>query len=138
MSHHHSPIILFDGICNLCNSSVQFIIKRDAKAIFKFAPLQSLAALDLLEKYQLDKTPLDSIIYLKEEVLYSKSTAALLICKHLNGLWPLLYAFIIIPRPLRDRIYQWIAKNRYRWFGKRKECMIPDDGILKRFLDEPL
>jgi len=135
MIEKHPYIILFDGYCNLCNSSVQFIIKRDPKPLFKFANLESLAAQELQKKFGLDIAQMDSIIYFKEEDIYFRSTAVLLICKELKGLWPLFYGFIIIPRPLRDGIYKWIAKNRYQWFGKKEECMVPDENINSRFLN---
>lgn len=127
-------IILFDGFCNLCNSSVQFIIKRDRKAIFSFAPLQGDQANTLLKNQNLDHSKMDSIIYIQNGMVFTKSTAALKISKKLNALWPLLYAFIIIPKPLRDAIYDWIARNRYQWFGKREECTLPKDHWKSRFL----
>lgn len=126
MMQSQSHIILFDGICNLCNSSVQFILKRDAQSIFSFAPLQSDPAKSLLEDRNIDASKMDSIVYVQGGNVFTKSTAALKICKKLNGLWPLLYIFIIIPRPLRDAVYDWIAKNRYQWFGKKDSCSMPD------------
>ncbi|MDQ0256498.1 putative DCC family thiol-disulfide oxidoreductase YuxK [Evansella vedderi] len=126
-------IILFDGICNFCNSSVQFIIKRDPKGIFKFASLQSDVGKKLLKEQGIPND-LDSFIYIEGDRYYFKSTAALRVCKKLSGPWNLLYPLIIVPRPIRNFVYDIIAKNRYRWFGKQKECMLPSEGIKKRFL----
>ena len=135
MMPKHTHIILFDGICNLCNSSVLFIIKRDPKALFSFATLQNKTAQDLLDKHQLNHRDMDSLVYIKEGRPYHQSTAALHICKQLKGLWPLLYGFILIPKGLRDPIYRWIARNRYIWFGKKEECMLPDEQMKSRFIN---
>lgn len=111
---------------------MQFIIKRDHKAQFKFAPLQSEPARKLL---QLSKNKhSESVLYLKNDVLYERSTAALYIAKKLDGLWPLLFVFIIVPPFIRDAVYDWIAKNRYHWFGKKENCMVPEAGVKDRFL----
>jgi len=125
-------IIFFDGICNLCNSSVQFIIKRDKEARFKFITLQSEKARKLLKPFE--DLQEDSVLYLKNGKLYKRSSAALQICRKLDGLWPVLSVLIIIPRCIRDTVYDWIAKNRYRWFGKRAVCMVPEEGMKDRFL----
>jgi predicted DCC family thiol-disulfide oxidoreductase YuxK len=106
-------------VCNLCSGSVQFIIERDPKAKFRFASLQSLFGQEQLEKYKLDKNHLHSIILLKDEKFYQRSNAALEIAKELSGLWPVMYIFKILPLFIRDGIYNWIARNRYRWFGNR-------------------
>jgi len=128
-------IILFDGVCNLCNNSVQFIIKRDLKKRFLFTSLQSDAARDILLQFQLENSELDSIIFIENGKIYQKSDAILKIVKHLNGIWKISYAFIIIPKIIRDYVYTTIAKNRYRWFGKREVCMIPTKELQMRFLD---
>ncbi|MCT2536897.1 thiol-disulfide oxidoreductase DCC family protein [Aquibacillus koreensis] len=128
-----NKIILFDGECNFCDRSVQFIIKRDRTATFKFASLQSDIGEKLREKYQIPKH-LDSIILIDESNWYSKSTAALKICKNLNGLWKVLYPLLIVPKPLRDIFYNVIARNRYKWFGKKESCELPSPDIRKRFL----
>ena len=131
----NKTIILFDGVCNLCNSSVQFIIKRDKKKQFLFTSLQSDAARDILLQFQLKNSEMHSILLIENEKIYQKSDAILKIVKHLNGIWKMSYGFIIIPKFIRDYIYMIIAKNRYRWFGKREVCMIPTKELQMRFLD---
>ncbi|REE81657.1 putative DCC family thiol-disulfide oxidoreductase YuxK [Lutibacter oceani] len=131
----NESIILFDGVCNLCNASVNFIIKHDKKAHFKFASLQSDAAKEILLQYNSKKIKLDSIILIEEEAIYEKSTAALKISRKLTGGFKLLYIFIIIPKFIRDWVYNYIAKNRYKWFGKKESCMIPSLEMKDRFLD---
>ena len=128
------PVVFFDGICNLCNNAVQFIIKNDRKGQFRFASLQSDPGQKLLQKHQLPQDHFDSFLLLEAGQLFSESTAALRVCRHLDGGWQLFYGFIVIPRFLRDIVYRFIAKNRYRWFGKRDSCMLPDSKILSRFL----
>jgi len=128
-------LVLFDGVCNLCNSSIQFIIKHDRAAKFKFAPLQSPLAAQHLADLKVGNTPISSIIYIENDEVYQKSTAALKIAKHLDGAWPLLYAFMIVPKFIRDRVYDLIAKNRYKWFGKTEACWIPTPELKARFLD---
>ena len=134
-SEAQNPVLLFDGVCNLCNSSVQFIINRDDQQIFRFAPLQSDTAKNLLSKYDLEKQDLASIILVENTTYYVKSTAALRIARRLSALWPLLYVFIIIPVSIRDYFYDIVARNRYVWFGKKEECMIPNKENEKRFLN---
>jgi predicted DCC family thiol-disulfide oxidoreductase YuxK len=129
-----SGIVLFDGVCNFCNSSVNFIIERDAENYFKFAPLQSESGIELLEKYNIDKAETDSVILIENKKAYMHSTAALKIAKHLDGAWSWLYAFIIVPKFLRDFAYKTFAKNRYRFFGKTEACMMPTPEIRERFL----
>ena len=116
-------IVLFDGECNVCDASVQFIIKRDTKAAFQFASLQSEVGQALIEKFAIPAT-VDSIILIEGEHYYMKSTAALNIARRLDGLWKLSYAAIVVPKPLRDRVYSYIAKNRYKWFGRKEVCML--------------
>jgi predicted DCC family thiol-disulfide oxidoreductase YuxK len=128
------PVILFDGVCNLCNGSVLFIIKRDPKARFYFAALQSDVGNSQLKKFGLPAAALNSVLLVKEGKLYQKSNAALEIAKHLRGLWPALYILKIVPSFLRDGVYTWIARNRYRWFGKKEACMIPTPELKSRFL----
>lgn len=129
-------VILFDGICNLCNCTVNFIIKRDKKQMFRYVTLQSDYAKHMLDKADKSKVKgMDSILLFEKGNIYYKSTAALKIAKVLPGSWKLFYAFIVIPVPLRDIIYDYIAKNRYKWFGKKQECMIPTEEIKELFLD---
>ena len=127
-------IILFDGICNLCNSSVTFAIKRDKNDIFRFAALQSEIGMQLISKFKIDTSQTDSIILVEGNKYYEKSSAALHIAKHLSGGWPLLYGFIILPKFIRNAVYDFIAKNRYKWFGKKESCMIPTPELQAKFL----
>lgn len=127
-----NKIIFFDGVCNLCNRLVIFIIKRDRSRIFKFASLQSAKA-EEMGIIQKDKT-LNTIIFLNENKLYQKSSAVLHICKLLPFPWPLLFGFIIVPRFIRDSVYNFVADNRYKWFGKKDQCMVPSENIEDRFL----
>ncbi len=124
-------IILFDGICNFCDASVQFIMKRDNGA-FKFASLQSDIGQELVTRHKLQG--IDSLVLIEEDKAYTKSTAALRIAKRLKGLWSVLYIGIIIPKPLRDPLYDLFAKNRYRLFGKKEACMLPTKEERARFL----
>lgn len=126
-------IILFDGDCNFCDHSVQFIIKRDKNAVYKFTSLQSEIGQEIKRKYQVPEH-IDSIILVKDDKCYFKSAAALRISKHLSGGWKLLYVLSIIPKPIRDYFYDILAKNRYKWFGKKDSCMLPSPEIRKRFL----
>ncbi|UCD59912.1 MAG: thiol-disulfide oxidoreductase DCC family protein [Flavobacteriaceae bacterium] len=129
-------IILFDGVCNLCNRAVQFIIKRDKKNLYKFAALQSDVATLLLKERGIDSSKIDSIILIDPNTAYYiKSSAALEIGKTFGGGWRLLGIFEWVPRPLRDWVYDLIAKNRYSWFGKQNECMIPTPELKAKFLD---
>ena len=129
-------IILFDGLCNLCNSSVQFVIKHDTKAIFKFASLQSEVGKKLLLDNGIPITDnFSSFILLENNKLYTESTAALRVARKLNGLLPLMYCTIIIPQFIRNTVYKFISNHRYKWFGKRKECWIPTKDLSSRFLN---
>ncbi len=124
-------IILFDGVCNLCNGAVTFIIDRDPKGVFAFAPLQSDVAYDLIGSAA-DR--LESLVLVEGDTHYTESTAALRIARRLRGPWPLLYGLIIVPRALRDSVYRLVARNRYRWFGKRDSCRVPTPELRERFL----
>tara|TARA_B110000003_G_C16582002_1_gene508436 strand:- start:746 stop:1153 length:408 start_codon:yes stop_codon:yes gene_type:complete len=127
-------IILFDGVCNLCNGAVNFVIKRDPGNVFKFAPLQEKQGALLLKTHAIDIQKLESIVLIENEKVYIKSSAALRITKKLSGLWPLFFVLLIIPSFIRDGIYDIIAKNRYKWFGKKEQCMIPTPGLIEKFL----
>jgi predicted DCC family thiol-disulfide oxidoreductase YuxK len=127
-------IVLFDGVCNLCNSSVQFIIRHDSKMQFYFASLQSETGEILLKKHGIDPAKTDSVIYICKGKAYTRSTAALRIASQLDGPVKLLTVFRIVPRFIRNAVYDWIAANRYKWFGKREHCMIPTKEQLSRFL----
>ena len=128
------PIILFDGVCNFCNSAVNFTLKRNKKANIMFAPMQSGAGAKILQQYNLDQNDMKSFIFIDNGVVYKQSTGALRVCKYLSGLWPICYGLIIIPKFIRDGIYNWIAKNRYKWFGQKQACMIPTPDVKARFL----
>lgn len=128
------PVILFDGVCNLCNASVQFIINRDPSAKFRFTSLQSQAGQTLLTKFNLSAENLYSVIVVDQDKVYDRSRAALEIARRLNGLWPMLYGFIIVPPFIRNFVYDWISRNRYRWFGVRQECMMPTPNMKSRFI----
>lgn len=128
-------VVLFDGVCNLCNNSVQFILKRDKKKKFLFGSLQGEAGQKLLKKFHLPTDNFHSFVLIEGEHVYTQSTAALRMAKHLKRGWQLLYGFIILPKFLRDGIYKWIATNRYKWFGKRDTCRIPTPEEKSRFLD---
>lgn len=128
-------IILFDGVCNLCNGFVNFVISRDSKNIFQFGSLQSEKAPELLKPFNFSTNQLSTVLLIEDGKLYSQSTAALRILKKLNGAWPVLYAFIIVPKPIRDLVYDFIAKNRYKWFGRKDECMIPTPELRAKFVD---
>lgn len=129
------PVILFDGLCNLCNKAIQFIIKRDRKSIFYFASLQSDFGRSLLQRFNLPVDTFDSFILLKNGKIYLKSTAALLVAKELSGAWRLLIFFMIIPAFIRNSFYEVIANNRYKWFGRNRACWTPSPMLRHRFLD---
>jgi predicted DCC family thiol-disulfide oxidoreductase YuxK len=129
-------IVLFDGVCNFCNDSVQRIMKNDKKERFRFASLQSDIGQELTQERGIDTAQVDSIILIDTgNAYYIKSTAALEIAKRMDGFYPILQIFLILPVSLRDRIYDIIARNRYKWFGKREECKIPSQEEKKRFIE---
>ena len=130
-AEERGPIILFDGVCNLCTGSVRFVIARDKRKQFRFASLQSPVAEKLLGR----RDQLESMVLVVAGKTYRKSTAALLIARRLDGLWPLLAVFLVIPRFLRDAVYDWIGTRRYRMFGKRELCWTPQPELADRFLD---
>ncbi len=128
------PIVLFDGVCNLCNGAVQFLLRRDPAGRFRFASLQSPAGEALQTRLGIDPKALDSILLVEGERWYRESDAALRIASQLSGAWRMLGALRVIPRPLRDPLYRWIARNRYRWFGKQETCWLPTPELRGRFL----
>ena len=130
----NQKIVLFDGVCNFCNSSVNFIIDHDKNNRFKFAALQTEAGQELLKKFDLPTKNFDSFILVDGDKCYKKSSAALRVVKEFPGLWKLLYAFIIIPPFVRNIFYNIISKNRYKWFGKRDECRMPTPELREKFL----
>jgi predicted DCC family thiol-disulfide oxidoreductase YuxK len=129
------PIVLFDGVCNLCNQIVQFVIKKDKKKQFLFASLQGKTGQEVLKKFNLSSNDFNSFIMVEGDKIYTRSTAALRMMKKLSGGWKLFYGLIVFPRFIRDTVYNWIARNRYKWYGKKDECMIPTPELRERFLD---
>jgi predicted DCC family thiol-disulfide oxidoreductase YuxK len=127
-------LVLFDGVCNLCNGFVQFLIRRDPSARFRFASLQSEVAHNLLTRFGLDSRAMHSVIVIDNGDVYQRSDAALRVVAYLPGLWRALKVFKVIPRVIRDRLYDWVAASRYRWFGKRDSCWLPDPALKARFL----
>ena len=128
------PVLLFDGVCNLCMGSVQFVIRRDPEGVFRFAPLQSSVAEELLEDTDVDPEALDSVVLVDEGEAYEKSDAVLRAAGHLGGVYRALVPFRYVPRRLRDAIYDFVAARRYDWFGKQEQCMMPTPEIRSRFL----
>jgi len=131
----NQPVILFDGVCVLCQSSVQFVIKRDKEKRFKFASLQSEFGKRILEEHQIPmEDHLTSMILYEDGKIYRHSTAALHIARRLNGLWPTMYGFIIVPPFIRNAVYNFIGAHRYQWFGKTPACWVPTEDVQDRFL----
>lgn len=130
-------LILFDGVCNLCNSSVLYVIKRDKKNTFLFAPLQSKIGQTVINEFNIDTEKTDSILLYqpKERKIYQKSNAALRVAKKLSFPTNLLAVFLIIPAFIRDWFYNYVARNRYKWYGKKDACMIPTPELKMKFLD---
>ena len=127
-------VVLFDGVCNLCNASVLFVIDRDPGGHFAFAPLQSPAAASLLAERGFVGAELSSVLLVEGDRVRTRSGAALGMVRRLSGAWPLLSALMIVPRPIRDAVYDWIGRNRYRWFGRQDECRIPTPELSSRFV----
>jgi len=130
------PILLFDGHCNLCNAWVNFIVKRDSSSTIRFASLQSLAGKRLLEEHKINPNYVDSLVFFEEDEVSLSSTAALRILAYLDGWERHLINLIFLPRTLRDLVYRFVAKNRYKWFGRKEHCMIPTVELSKRFLQD--
>ena len=127
-------VILFDGVCNLCNNTVDFILSRDKGDNFRFASLQSKQAEKLLGEFEYNNHDLSTFVLIENNKLYTRSDAALRVFKKLGYPWRILYILILMPRPLRDFIYRFAANNRYRWFGKRNTCRLPDKTEINKFL----
>ncbi|PZX51886.1 putative DCC family thiol-disulfide oxidoreductase YuxK [Algoriphagus ratkowskyi] len=127
-------IIFFDGVCNLCNASIDFVIQRDTMDHFLVGALQEDLSIEILAKYKVREDYLDSLVLLEKGQIYYKSTAALKIARKLSGFWPALYPLILLPKFLRDSIYNWIGSNRYRWFGKKSTCRLPSPAEKEKFL----
>ncbi len=129
------PVLLFDGVCNLCNGLVQFVIRRDPEGHFRFASLQSEAGQTLAAEAGLPTDDLTTAVLYHQGHFHLKSDMALEVARQLGGFWRVFYAFRIIPRAIRNAVYDWVARNRYQWFGKRESCMIPTPDLKARFLD---
>ncbi len=127
-------VILFDGVCNLCNTSVNFVLKRDKKDKFLVGALQGAEGKKLLERFNANPKYLDSIVLIEDGKIFFRSTAALRIARKLPGLWPMLYGLIALPPFIRDGIYDWIGKNRYRWYGKKETCRLPTPEEKAKFI----
>ena len=129
-------ILLFDGHCSLCNGAVDFVLKRDLKKKLLLASIQGPAGQGVLKKYHLPPSYLDTLVLVEQGKVYLGSTAAIRVARLLGGGWPLFYGLIIIPKGIRDRIYQWISEHRYRWFGRRDSCRMPTASESTHFLKE--
>lgn len=129
------PAILFDGVCNLCNGFVRFVIARDPGGRFQFGALQSAAARRILDLHDAPEPLPDSLVLVEEGRIYTRSSAALRVARRLTFPWPLTGLLLAVPRPLRDAVYEFVARRRYRWFGRRDQCMVPTPAIRSRFLD---
>ena len=127
-------IILFDGVCNFCNASVNFVLKRDQDDRFRFAPLQSDAGRQLLAAHSLDNGKTDSFVLIAGGKAFTESTAALHVARRLGFPWNMLWAFMLVPPFIRNAVYRLIARNRYKWFGKKDQCMVPGEGMRNKFL----
>ncbi|UKJ05950.1 thiol-disulfide oxidoreductase DCC family protein [Solitalea lacus] len=128
-------VILFDGVCNLCNGAVQFVIKNDPKGKFKFTSLQSQFGQQQLKKYNINFQDFSSFVLIENNKPRLKSTGALYVLKNLRGFFPLLFVLILVPKFIRDWIYDQIAAKRYQWFGKRDQCMVPTPDLQSRFIN---
>lgn len=128
-----TSVLFFDGVCNLCNRTVDFLIRRDKKHVLRFAPLQGSSAQRMLKADLIEALP--SVVFLDKDGVYQRSTAVLRAVAKLGGLWPAAKVLLIIPRPVRDAVYNWIARNRYKWFGKRDTCRLPTPQERAMFLE---
>lgn len=126
-------IILFDGVCLMCNATVRFVFKRDPNARFMFAPIQSEAGQQLIQQYGLPDNN-DTVILIEHDAFYVKSTAALRIARQLKAPWSLMAVFLFVPKVIRDAVYDFIGRHRYRWFGQSEQCVLPSEALAKRFL----
>jgi predicted DCC family thiol-disulfide oxidoreductase YuxK len=131
-------IVLFDDVCNLCNRSVNTMLRFDRSGHLRFAPLQSPLGQRILREHDLPPEGVNSFLLLENGLLWNRSSAALRIARRMSGLWPVLFLFMIVPRPLRDAVYDFIAANRYRWFGQRDACALPNPQLRQRLLEGTL
>jgi predicted DCC family thiol-disulfide oxidoreductase YuxK len=131
------PVLVFDGVCGLCNASVDFVIRHDRRGVFRFTPSQSEVGRSLLERFGVNPDDVQTVYLVEGGRIKARSTAALLVARRLGFPWSLASVFLLVPRPLRDLVYRWIARNRYRWFGKKETCRLPNAEERARFLLEP-
>lgn len=131
---NNKSIVLVDGVCHLCQGLIRFIIPRDPKGEFLFAPIQSELAAKLMSEAGLQPGQLNTVVLLEKGVCYTESAAVLRIARRLRFPWPAAYVFLLVPRPIRDALYRYIARNRYRWFGRDEQCLLPTPEIKQRFL----
>lgn len=129
-----NPVILFDGVCNLCCGWVQFLIRHDKKSVFRFASLQSKAGIDLCESFNIDTKKMDTVIYIKEGSYYTESAAVFRIINDMGGVWKVFLTFSIIPKAITDFVYRQIAARRYKIFGRKATCFVPTPEIKSKFL----
>jgi len=132
----YDNLVLFDGVCNLCTHSVRFILAHEAEPLFRFAPVQSAAGIRLLRELGQDPHDVETFVVIADGKAYLRSDAAIRIAPHLRGAWRWLGAVKIVPRPIRDWVYDLVARNRYRWFGRTDECMVPAAEIRARFIED--
>jgi predicted DCC family thiol-disulfide oxidoreductase YuxK len=128
------PVLLFDGVCNLCNGSVQWVLRHDREARFRFAALQSDTGQALLRRFGLDPAQLDTVVLVDGERIFLRSDAPLEVARRLGGIWASLFIFKVLPRSLRDAAYDWVARHRYRWFGRQESCLLPRPEWKERFV----
>jgi len=134
LKQDNNAIVFYDGSCGLCHKSIQFILKRESSDVLRFSTLDSQKANQVIP-LSLKDEDLDSIVLIQKGKMYTESTAALKITAYLKGAWPLMQFFFIVPKPIRDSIYAWIARNRYKWFGKNEQCMLANESTKGRFLE---
>lgn len=130
----NKTILLFDGYCNLCHSSVQFVLRHEKNNDLYFTSLQSPIGIEILKHYSINPNEIDSLVLIEKNKAYIKSSAALRVSKYLKGLYPICFGLLIIPSFIRNWVYDYVAKNRYKWFGKMDNCLVPDENLAKRFL----
>ena len=130
------PILLFDGHCNLCNAGVQFIVKRNPAKTIRFASLQSRSGRALLDKHHIDQNYIDSLVFIEGERLSVSSTAALRALSYLSSWESHLKLLLVLPRPLRDLVYRFVARHRYKWFGRQEQCIVPSSELMERFIPD--
>ena len=127
-------VILFDGTCNLCAAAMRFVVRHDKRMIFRFAPFQSDAAKEICQKHAINPDRLETWLLIRRDRLYSRSDAVIIIAREIGGIWGCLALLRCVPRPVRDWAYRVVARNRYRWFGRRDACLTPSDDLRRRFL----